>query len=199
MVNTSSADEIASSEISNNNNAIPEHLESAKKASRARGRKSIERPGSKSNAKIRSTSVPAPGCSNMPDDGTEVEVPDGPSAFDGIKLRVDASEDEFDDSDSDDDDSDSVKIRTPVHTGPPPKGEEIPPEVIKQLKQNPALHEYINSIVESRINERISQEKEERPRVTKGKAVQNIASSVQKSPSDTTIYHPALRKGAQLK
>ena len=148
--------------------------------------------------------IPIAGCSTdedricNPDEG--VEQPDDQPMFDGIDLRV--NEDEFPNSD---DDEVVILPKGKKSTEP----EEIPPEVIEQLKANPALQAYFSDMVETSVEAKLkeherqqSQSRKRQPDKRPGKSpmrghenINDQRINVQKSPSDTTIYQPALAKG----
>ena len=128
-----------------------------------------------------------------------------PVNSDGITLRVDADEDEFIDSDSDD----SVKIKTPARND---GSEEIPLEVIERLKEHPMMQEFVNEVVSNRIRKYESNSNFHRSEIANagaavakrngkesakelGKMTKTLQRDFVKSPSDTTIYRPALMKG----
>ena len=133
--------------------------------------------------------------------------------FDGVNLRVNAEDDDFEDTMESDDESDTMRL--PKRTLPPSKEdpEEIPPEVIEQLKSNLALTKYLGDLIEARVDacfrERDSAEgtsnkkgkrmsKQMAPGNNLGKNNNNLNHQMVvaiKSPSDTTIYRPALAKG----
>ena len=81
--------------------------------------------------------------------------------------------------------------------------EEIPPEVIEQLKSNEALNQYFGTLIEAGVSARLKEFNQTRPVKKSGKeVVEKVIDStnrglneVAKSPSDTTIYRPALKKG----
>ena len=93
-----------------------------------------------------------------------------------------------------------MKIKTPHNS----ETEEIPRAVIEQLKQHPEMQKFINDIVMSRLKEQrehqpVPQQDKEAGRDERvlSKNIRSKGNSqVMKSPSDTTIYKPALMKGA---
>ena len=129
---------------------------------------------------------------------------------DGITVGVTASEDEFNESD---DEFDSEVAILPNDQGKKPVVEKIPAEVIESLKSNPDLAQYIGDMVEAQVDARLKarettaqgslwkkgkgKRSNELPQVTPQgvKEPHNGNTSFVKSPSDTTIYRPALRQG----
>ena len=117
-------------------------------------------------------------------------------SYDGVYVGVDDNEDDFADeelSEGEDGGEDEVFIKT----RPEPQLEEIPPEVIEQLKNNPTLKEYFGELVEASVDARMKSL--EKTLKSKGKKLPNDGNPMAdhetnriKSPSDTTIYRPAL-------
>ena len=121
--------------------------------------------------------------------------------YDRITIGVQPSEDEFNDFDSDDGSSHVVilKHKRANNTDRPsiPADEEIPPEVIEQLKQHPQMQEFIADVVEQKLQER-SRSSQGTTDMTGGSRHHQgnrVTTNQVKSPSDTTLYRPALNKG----
>ena len=202
-----------------NNNAIPALAGTSRAENPNRGAKRKSGEGMSKSASKKTTTPKTKNKGNnqlsqitdsqMTDDdsegseGGELIHPD--NGYEGVKLRIDASEDDFTDSDSDE----SVKVKTP----PPRRNsdtEEIPPEVIEKLKSNPAMQQFINDIVQTQVQSHLGEmekknndgikldgKRDDTGKLTTGKKVNKDDGRdlICKPPSDTTIYRPALRKG----
>ena len=111
---------------------------------------------------------------------------------DGVQVNVNTSDDEFLDE--------GVVAGPSKDSGKKSDQEDIPPEVIEQLKNHPGMQKFVMDMVEVKLNERIDENR--RSPTSQGKVKQwtqqlsrigNRKDSEKiKSPSDTTIYRPAL-------
>ena len=133
--------------------------------------------------------------------------------YDGIEMGVHASNDDFTENEEDEDEEFLV-IAPAKKTA---EVEEIPPEVIEQLKSNLALKQYIGELVKAGIDARVklnsaNGKKGETDGITdkfinaeiivdnnhKNNKVRRDScmtkNLIKKSPSDTTIYKQALLK-----
>ena len=110
---------------------------------------------------------------------------------DGIEMDINPLDDNFTD---DDDEEDEVTI-APVGSN---YVEEIPAEVIEQLKSNPVLKQYIGDVVKATINSvKKGKDNETDKQMEKSDSVKRTEIALKyamKSPSDTTIYQPGLMK-----
>ena len=142
--------------------------------------------------------------------------------YDGILVGVNESEDNFGDSDLENNDKEERSIEPTKSTQQGTKLDEIPPEVVEQLKAHPVMQNYIAGVVEQKIQESLKSVRQEGNTLIMPTEIlrQNLGSHdnprelnansnashrrgsehvdrvlAAKSPSDTTIYRPALLKG----
>ena len=134
------------------------------------------------------------------------EIPDNLSGndqshYDGVLVRINESDDDFN-SDIDDE----VYVKANKKSEEPDKEEEIPPEVVEQLKKHPVMQEYIGEVVSAAVNAKMMEFTSKQNERVVNKSPKRGAprrrnsgeipptQKILKSPSDTTIYRPCIAK-----
>ena len=130
---------------------------------------------------------------------------------DGINLRVRTGEDDFgdttvdsgadsdiDDTNEDDDDEQDteVGVTTLSNEGKSRKEDTFSRDEFVKLTKNAEFRKLMKEMVDEELDER-EKEREQKRKRSEAKATQDGNNNIIKSPSDTTLYTPALRKGIE--
>ena len=103
------------------------------------------------------------------------------NVYDGVDVAVNPGDDPFFDMEEEE-----QRIDAPRYGNEEP----IPPEVIEQLKANPILKQYIGDVVKATLDS-VKKSSGENA-ASAGNKTNTTTIAVTKSPSDTTIYRPAI-------